>query len=301
MRKFIVSDLHGNGGVYDSIMGFLENVSLKEDVELYINGDLIDRGLDSLRMLLDVMERVKNPSKIKIHYLGGNHELMMYQALRKRKPGKTVNTWSNWLLNGGHVIEGTVDEMPNGDQLFDQIRDFTGELGIYHIFNERILENPIVVVHAQIPREFKMMKISDNDRAVSKAVWRREKDEFGIPHSIGKKGYFGIVGHTPVSKGFLYNGIENYINIDGGCAGYAIGQFQYNKVPLVEIKEDSLDILLFNHNNQIVNGYHFNGSFTKMGDEELNKNRILLDPQFDGQEEKYQREILEEHKRLKLF
>ena len=32
MRKYIVSDLHGNGEVYDSIIGYLENVSLVDDV-----------------------------------------------------------------------------------------------------------------------------------------------------------------------------------------------------------------------------------------------------------------------------
>ena len=57
MRKFIVSDLHGNGEVYDSIMAYLENISLIEDVELYINGDLIDRGLDSFRMFEDIIEK----------------------------------------------------------------------------------------------------------------------------------------------------------------------------------------------------------------------------------------------------
>ena len=32
MRKFIVSDLHGNGEVYDSILAYLENISLIDDV-----------------------------------------------------------------------------------------------------------------------------------------------------------------------------------------------------------------------------------------------------------------------------
>ena len=73
MKTFIVSDLHGNGEVYDSIMSYLENVSNEEEVELYINGDLIDHGFDSFRMLYDVIERVKGKGNIKIHYLGGNH------------------------------------------------------------------------------------------------------------------------------------------------------------------------------------------------------------------------------------
>jgi hypothetical protein len=55
MQKYIVSDIHGNGDIYDTIMGYLENVSLTDEVTLYINGDLFDRGLDSFRILLDVI------------------------------------------------------------------------------------------------------------------------------------------------------------------------------------------------------------------------------------------------------
>jgi hypothetical protein len=32
MRQFIVSDLHGCGEVYDSIMGYLDNLSLIDEV-----------------------------------------------------------------------------------------------------------------------------------------------------------------------------------------------------------------------------------------------------------------------------
>ena len=95
MRKFIVSDLHGNGDVYDSIMSYLEN--LDEEIELYINGDLIDRGLDSYRMLLDVKERIENPSKIKIKYLGGNHELMMFSALSHKLKRGSYKRFDDWL------------------------------------------------------------------------------------------------------------------------------------------------------------------------------------------------------------
>ena len=36
MKKFIVSDLHGNGNVYLSIMNYLENVYKDENLILYI-------------------------------------------------------------------------------------------------------------------------------------------------------------------------------------------------------------------------------------------------------------------------
>ena len=42
MRKFIISDLHGNGEVYDSIIGYLENISLinvTSDSELLLLSD----------------------------------------------------------------------------------------------------------------------------------------------------------------------------------------------------------------------------------------------------------------------
>ena len=68
MRKFVVSDLHGNGEVYDSIMAYLENISLIDDIELYINGDLIDRGPDSYRMLEDVMDRINNKKGFPIYF-----------------------------------------------------------------------------------------------------------------------------------------------------------------------------------------------------------------------------------------
>jgi UDP-2,3-diacylglucosamine pyrophosphatase LpxH len=84
VRKFIISDLHGNGEVYDSIMAYLDNISLKEKVELFINGDLIDYGFQSFDMIMDVMDRMKGKGNVQIHYLGGNHELMMHQALKAR-------------------------------------------------------------------------------------------------------------------------------------------------------------------------------------------------------------------------
>ena len=306
MRKFIVSDLHGNGEVYDSIMAYLENIALLDEVHLYINGDLIDRGFDSLRMILDAKERIEGKGFIHIHYLAGNHELMMYDALRKRKPGKNVPFWNDWIQNGGWVIEGETECMDDGEEVLDSLRDFAGELKIYHLFSETILNNPIVLVHAQPPKTILKecpLRIKDDDFSVFSSVWKRENSssEWGLlgrlmgnPH-LGKEGYFTIIGHTPVnnSKGFLYNSKENYLNIDGGCSAYATGFFQYDHVPLVEIEDGLLTILVFNHNNEIINGFSFDGGLHRLEEDTLNKKRVFLDPNLNGNGEENKNKILE--------
>ena len=308
MRKFIVSDLHGNGEVYDSIMGYLENIALVDDVELYINGDLIDRGLDGYRMLEDVKERIEGKGSIKINYLGGNHELMMYQALMKRKPGKAISHWCDWMNNGGWVIEGELDAAEDGEEKMEEYKSFLGNLDIYKKFDEVVAGNNLLLVHAQAPKEVKDvcdMRISDDNRAVDKAVWTRKEEResllFGIGdiigyNRIGLDGYLTIIGHTPLKnpRGFIYNSKENYFNIDGGCAGYAIGRFDdYDHVPLVEVEDGKLTFLTFNHNNEIIDGYSYDGNLIKLSEGELDKTRLFIDHTYDNCGEKNKQLIKE--------
>lgn len=299
MRNFIVSDLHGCGEVYDSVIGYLENIALIDDVTLYINGDLIDRGIDSYRMLEDVYARMEGKGNIKIQYLAGNHELMMYQELIKRKPGEAFNHWSDWIMNGGWLIEGELDALEDGEEKCEEYKAFLGNLKIYHKFSEIIDGNQLLLVHAKAPKEINddcHMKLSDNNRKVKQAVWTREeiRDSFLFYagkiigyNRIGKEGFLTIIGHTPVKneRGFKYKKKENYFNIDGGCAAYATGHFEYNKVPLVEVLEDHLDIVIFNHNNEIIDGYRYNGKIEKMSKEELQTKRIFINHKYDNQEE----------------
>ena len=296
MKKFIISDIHGNGDIYDTIMSYLENVSLVDDVTLYINGDLMDRGPDSLRVLLDIKERIEKNDKIKIKYLGGNHELMMYQALKKRRPGKNVSHWSDWMLNGGWVTEGQMDCRDDYEEMCNELKNFLGTLNLYHSFEEKIGDNPILLVHAQPPRQVNKVCnriIADNDIPAFNMVWTREKDEFGFRNKIGKEGYFTIIGHTPIQEGFYYNKKENFLNIDGGCAAYAKGYFEYDKVPLIEIDNDKVSMIIFNHNNEIINGYHLGEVFHKMSQDQLEQKRIFLNHDLDNQQEKYKEKILE--------
>ena len=307
MRKFIVSDLHGSGEVYDSIIAYLENIALTDDVELYINGDLIDRGLASFRMLEDVIERIDGKGNIKIHYLGGNHELMMYQALEKRRPNGTFNFWCDWLNNGGCIIEGELEAREDGIEKGNEFKEFLSGLEIYHKFPEIIDDNQLLLVHAQAPKEVLdncNMKIGDDNKRVNDAVWTREEirdnllffvgDILGYK-VIGKEGYLTIIGHTPIKNpsGFKYNKKNNYLNIDGGCAAYAVGHFEYDHVPLVEVLDDRLALIIFNHNNEIIDGYSFDGEIVKMDHDELDKRKKYIDHSYDGKGENAMRLIKE--------
>ena len=109
MRKFIISDIHGFGNVYYSMMSYLENLSQNEDIMLYINGDLIDRGYESAEILLDLKKRVEE-HKFTIIYLGGNHELMMYQFFKNLKKNKAIYD-NDWYNNGGIVTDNGLQEL----------------------------------------------------------------------------------------------------------------------------------------------------------------------------------------------
>ncbi|MBR1376845.1 MAG: hypothetical protein IJ565_03425 [Bacilli bacterium] len=141
MRNFIVSDLHGDGNAYNSIISYLENVasSSDEEVTLYINGDLIDRGYDSARMLLDVISRMINSGPFKVEYLAGNHELMMWQDCHDLEHSWPVN--SVWFHNGGYKTAFGFEAMFGSDKLNDNVNNivnFISNLKIYHKFNETL-------------------------------------------------------------------------------------------------------------------------------------------------------------------
>lgn len=286
MRKFIISDIHGLGNVYTSVMNYLDNVNEEEIIELYINGDLIDRGPDSAELLLDIKKRISE-GKYKIIYLGGNHELMMHEVFAKRRKGRYVSSFNDWFLNGGSITDDLLyDILGDKDKMFE-VADFVSELKIYHSFSEKINGKNIVLVHAACPLKIKDdcdLKINDDNSEVSYCVWTREEDPY-MPFRcrVGNKDYFTIIGHTPneTKYGYSYHKNQNYLNIDGGCAAYAKGYFGYNHVPLVEIKDGYLKILTFNNNNEIIYGNYFDGiKSIPMSLSELNHERNYLNCEF---------------------
>ena len=70
---YCISDIHGN---YESYKKLLEKVNFSDKDTLYVLGDVIDRGKQSIKILQDMMIR---PNVIPII---GNHEYMGIQCLK---------------------------------------------------------------------------------------------------------------------------------------------------------------------------------------------------------------------------
>lgn len=70
---YCISDIHGN---YEAYQDILHQINFMEADTLYVLGDVIDRGQNSLKILFDMMFR---PNVIPII---GNHEYMGLQCLR---------------------------------------------------------------------------------------------------------------------------------------------------------------------------------------------------------------------------
>lgn len=110
---YVMSDIHG---CYDKYMMMLDKIRFSSEDELYILGDVVDRGANGIKILLDIARR-KN-----VVLLKGNHDqqaaimLENLDMLFKEPPIEDfVNLYKVWLLDGGNTtlnefLESNLDE-----------------------------------------------------------------------------------------------------------------------------------------------------------------------------------------------
>ena len=101
MSSYVISDIHGQ---YETFQKMLELIDFKEEDKLYVLGDVIDRGPDGIKLLIQLF---KMPN---VELFLGNHELLMLDALQNeddaiRKDRKDTDDIDLWLdpCNGGSV------------------------------------------------------------------------------------------------------------------------------------------------------------------------------------------------------
>ena len=105
--KYVISDIHG---MWDKYQSMLQLIKFSAEDELYILGDVIDRGEGGIKILQDIRKHTN------MHLLMGNHELMAVQTLF----AKDENEWNEkmivWAMNGGEETYYSFLELPEEEQ-----------------------------------------------------------------------------------------------------------------------------------------------------------------------------------------
>ena len=103
--QYVMSDLHG---CYEEYMQALKEINFTDDDILYVDGDVLDRGPEPIRILQDMMMRTN------VYPLLGNHEFMALQVLRKfgveitdesiaALQEEDLEAFRNWMNDGGET------------------------------------------------------------------------------------------------------------------------------------------------------------------------------------------------------
>ena len=119
-----MSDLHG---CYDKYAGMMEKIGFGEGDTLYILGDVIDRGPDGIKILMDMMGR-KNVIPII-----GNHESLALSSLKLLRDGASEEAlWKKrayclWMISDGEPTAAAFRALPKETQatLVEYIESFS--------------------------------------------------------------------------------------------------------------------------------------------------------------------------------
>ncbi len=216
MATYVISDLHGN---YEAYREILKKIHFSEKDILYVNGDVIDRGNGSIKILQHMMMRPN------IYPILGNHEYMACQCLRFLMEEITEESIAN--MDAG-MLEGLLEwQNIGGKQTMDEfhklseeeqwdIMDYLEEFTLYE--EVRVNGKTYVIVHAGLEN------FSPD----------RDLEDYGLHELIFKspdysKVYFKdkylVTGHLPTraiqqnpNPDHIYIG-RNHIALDCG-AGY---------------------------------------------------------------------------------
>ena len=213
MAVYVCSDIHGQRRL---LMTLLEKTGFSDDDRLYVAGDIIDRGPESIPLLLKLM-KMENAECIL-----GNHEFMMWTQYRC--PGRN-SCWMHPSNGAGATIRQFL--ALTGDER-KEILDF-----IEGMLIQKEVEaggKTFLISHSDfIPEKADCrMKECGSYEKVFDVVWNSpwRPWEYVPEKKYGKDGRIHIIGHVPAiairrnpdrTRAYV-NEKERIINIDMGCA-----------------------------------------------------------------------------------
>lgn len=227
-KTYVLSDIHGHFQLFKKM---LKKIDFSENDQLYILGDICDRGPESL----DIYFYISHFDNITL--LKGNHEYMMQEALKLAIENNDFDfpscQFNLWEQNGGDTTIKNIRDYLHKKCLshldytivrnvfLRQIYDYIKSLPL--LLQIRVNHKDYVLVHAGVDPEKGL-----NEQEEETILWIR--DYFYLSPCDLNKTY--IFGHTPVcfiNRNQSYDiwfddEYHNKIGIDGGLACGQLGQ-----------------------------------------------------------------------------
>lgn len=146
MATYVISDVHGN---YEGYMKILEQIRFSDEDTLYVNGDVIDRGMGGVKILQHMMMQPN------IYPILGNHEYAAATCLRflmkeitEESIGEideeTIKNLMEWQNIGGQCTMDAFHKLSREEK--QDIVDYLDEFSLYEEVS--VNEKQFVIVHA---------------------------------------------------------------------------------------------------------------------------------------------------------
>ena len=213
---YIISDLHGH---YDKYIAMLQKIALKPTDTLYVLGDMIDRGPDGFKILLDMMSRSN------VVPLLGNHELIAAVCLPwllseiadeslAALDDSQVGALSEWIANGGNTSLAELARLSRTER--EELLDYIRDMDLYA--EVKAQGHSFILTHAGLDNYLPDKPLDEYE--LEDFVFGRQIDMNEIYYYPDKT---LVYGHTPTQlipgnrrPGYIYKG-GGQIDIDCGC------------------------------------------------------------------------------------
>lgn len=214
---YVVSDVHGN---YQKYLEMLELIKFSDEDELFILGDMVDRGDEPIKLIRDMMQRSN------IYPLMGNHDLMALDVLSKLMVEITEENYdtyltkymlrelAEWMVDGGYTTLGQFRSLDK--QQRQDILDYISEFSLYEIID--IGDKSFILSHAGLGNFRKDKKLREYTE--EELLYGRNDPDVQY---FDNDNIYLVWGHTPTSMicgvDRIYKSHNNILIDCGACFG----------------------------------------------------------------------------------
>lgn len=173
MSRYVMSDIHG---CYTEFIEMINTIHFNDNDQLYILGDIFDRGPQPLKVLDYIMD------KENIIMIKGNHEKLFQDSIKN-------NDYTLWYLNGGYVTHSQLEERGKEEVL--KVYNYIRNLPLIKVVDK------FIMVHAGLEKYDDSLELDQFlTQEESTCIWSRSN----IGNEKKYRDYTVICGHTPVQN-----------------------------------------------------------------------------------------------------